>query len=131
VAAGSAEFLHVVTGEPTGGEKLSERLNHLATSLFKFTQDRLDLLRWEVAQEGARLGSMLVYGFCAALLAFLTVEVFAVLLISTFWDTQWRVPVILALLVASLAATAVMFRAFSAKRGERSALLHEHQILGS
>src|SRR5690242_19647636 len=103
VPAEGTDFLHPQTGDPAGSQKLSGRLNHLAASLFHFTQDRLDLLRWEAAQEATRTGSILVRGFCAALLAFFTLEAAATLLIAVFWDTSWRLQVIAAVLAAALA----------------------------
>lgn len=106
------------------GGKLSEGLNQLATGLLKFAEDRLDLLRWEAAQEGSRIGGMLVRGFCAALLGFFTLEALALLIIATFWDTAWRLQVIAGVLLAALIGTLVLVVAYTRKRNEQSSLLH-------
>jgi uncharacterized membrane protein YqjE len=110
--------------DPAAPPKLSESLNQLAVSALKFAEDRLDLLRWEAAHEGARIGGMLVRGFCAALLAFFTLEVLALLVIAVFWDTAWRLQVIAAVLAAALVGTLLLILAYLHKRNERSGLLH-------
>lgn len=104
--------------------KLSETLNQLAASLLQFAEDRVDLLRWEAAHEGARIGGLLVRAFCAALLAFFTLEVLALMVIAVFWDTAWRLQVISGVVLAAFAGTALLVMSYQRKRNERSSLLH-------
>ncbi|HZP13198.1 MAG TPA: phage holin family protein [Nevskiaceae bacterium] len=104
--------------------KLSDTLNELATGLLQFVEDRVDLLRWEAAHEGARIGALLVRGFCAALLGFFTLEVLAVLLIAVFWDTAWRLQVISGVVLAAFIGTGLLIVSYQRKRNERSSLLH-------
>ncbi len=110
--------------DAASGARLSEQLNHLAVGLLKFAEDRLDLLRLEAAHEGSRIGAMLVRGFCAALLGFLTLEVLALLIVAVFWDTAWRLQVIAGLMLAALLGTLALFAAYLHKRNERSGLLN-------
>jgi uncharacterized membrane protein YqjE len=104
--------------------KLSEQLNQLALSLFHFAEDRVDLLRWEAAHELSRIGSLLVRAFCAALLAFFTLEVIAFLVIAVFWDTAWRLQVVAGVMLSALLGTVLLIIAFQQKKHEHSALLH-------
>ena len=112
------------------GPKLSETLNQLATSLLQFAEDRVDLLRWEAAHEGARIGGLLVRGFCAALLGFFTLEILALLVIAVFWDTAWRLQVIAGVVLAAFLGTALLIVSYQRKRNERSSLLHPTTAAG-
>lgn len=112
------------------GPKLSETLNQLASSLLQFAEDRVDLLRWEAAHEGARIGGLLVRGFCAALLGFFTLEILALLVIAVFWDTAWRLQVIAGVVLAAFIGTALLIVSYQRKRNERSSLLHPTTVAG-
>ncbi len=112
-------------------EGLSQKLNHLAVSLLKFAQDRLDLLRWEAAHEGSRIGAMLLFGLSAMLLALFTFETLTLLIVAAFWDTPWRMHVIVGVFAAALIGTGLMVRAFMAKRNEKSKLLHPAQPMAA
>ena len=110
--------------QPAAEQSLSERLSRFAVSAVRFAEDRLNLLRWEAAHEGSRLGAMLLRGFCAALLALFTLESLTLFLVASFWDTHWRMHVIGGVACLALVATFFMTRAFLAKRDEKSGLLH-------
>ena len=103
--------------------KLSDGLNHLAIALLKFAEDRFDLLRWEAAHEGSRISGMLVRGFCAALLGFLTLEVLVLLIVASFWDTAWRLQVLVGVMLAALTATLLLVAAYRRKSNEPSSFV--------
>lgn len=104
------------------GDSLSAQLNRLAVSLLTFSEDRLDLLRWEAAHELSRVSSMLVRGFCAALLGFFTLEVLALLLVAIFWDTAWRLQAIAAVMLAAVLGTVLLVVAYLRMRNGQSGL---------
>lgn len=102
---------------------LAGRLHHLATSVVELLYGRVALLQWELAQERARLGSLLGRALLAASFLLLSVQLLAILLVALAWGTPWRLHVIVGLLGAAVLATAALAWRYRLKRLEDSPLL--------
>lgn len=103
-------------------DPLGTRLRRLAGNLLGYAQNRLELLGVELAQERARVGSVLTCGLLMMLFGMLTLQFGALLLVALSWDSAWRVPVIATLSALALAATVVSAWAWARKRQSASAL---------
>lgn len=75
---------------------------------------RIELIRFEIHEERARLGKILGRGLLAALAIFLSVQLIVALAIALAWDTPWRLPVIVGLVVACLVVTFTAVRSYRA-----------------
>lgn len=102
-------------------EDLSDTLKRLAASLLVNAQTRFDLLRVELAEERARIGFSLYCGAALCFLAFLTLELAALAIVARYWDSPYRLQVVLGLSFASLLATGAVWvasRRYGSRRNE-------------
>jgi len=65
-------------------------LKELGRTAVDILHTRFDLLVTEIAEEQSRLAELLLYALLAALCLFVAVVVLAVLLVTSFWDTPYR-----------------------------------------
>jgi uncharacterized membrane protein YqjE len=97
-------------------QELTQRLQQFGSTALEFLQGRIALLQWELAQERARLGTMISRALLAGFFLLLSVQLLAMLLVALTWDTPWRVPVIAGLLGGAFVVTAALAWGYRAKR---------------
>lgn len=97
-------------------EDVLDTVRRLGHGLVDSAQNRLRLLQTELADELDRLGVLLARQILVALLALLTVQSLALVLLAMVWDTRWRVASVLALAVLAATGTALSYRWYLADK---------------
>jgi len=111
-----------VADKPRSDPPLSDTLRRLVAQSLNVMQGRVELVKLELREERVRLGQVISRGLLAALSIFLVVQLTAILVVALVWDTQWRVPVVVGLVVAFIV---IALRAVYAYRAVAASTLFE------
>lgn len=97
-------------------EDVLDTVRRLGHGLVDSAQNRLRLLQSELADELDRLGVLLARQILVALLALLTVQSLALVVLAAVWDTPWRMTSVLALTVLAATGTGLSYRWYLADK---------------
>jgi uncharacterized membrane protein YqjE len=93
-----------------------QTLRSLAQGLAGMAENRLRLLQSELADEAGRLGTLLAFQVLIALLALLTVQFLALVILALVWDTPWRVTAMVSLVAIAGGGTALAYRSYTSRK---------------
>lgn len=91
---------------------IQTRVQRLLRSAADYARVRMELLELELNAERERLGAVLRRGLVLALTLLSTLQLSAALLVALSWDTPWRLPILLGLVLFAIAGSLLAWRAF-------------------
>lgn len=91
---------------------LTDTLRSMAEGFVDAGQNRLRLLQSEVGEETDRVLGLLVFLIVTALLALLTLQIVAMVVLALMWDTPWRTHAMVGLAIAAAAGTGWAYRTY-------------------
>jgi len=103
-------------------DTLTDKLGELSASLIGFARGRLDLLRREADEAGARIGALAARALVVVVFTLVAMQTAALGVIAIFWDTPYRVAAIFMVALAAAAGAAAGLRAYWLKQAQRSTL---------
>lgn len=100
----------------------ADLLSRLARGLGSVAEHRLRLLQSELGEETQRLGRLLALQLLIALLGLLTLQFAALVVLAMAWDTAWRVPALVGLLVLAASGTALAYTRYTSRKQRKHPL---------
>ncbi|SEP74617.1 Putative Holin-X, holin superfamily III [Solimonas aquatica] len=98
---------------------IQARMQRLLRTALDYARVRAELLEVEFNAERERLGSMLYRALLLSLAVLTTLQLGAALLIALSWNTRWRLPVLLGLLLSAVVASLLAWQALRRLRRAR------------
>ncbi len=101
---------------------LTDTLRNVAEGFVDAAQNRIKLIQSEVGEETDRLLVLLAFLVITGLLALLTLQILAMVVLALLWDTQWRMPAMIALVLGAASGCAWAYHAYVSRKARPAAI---------